>query len=79
MHTLFCISLGLNVSRINNVLDNSPLKINKYIYGYKLKCLSFSNIVESDEEKVILLTGGCYNSEIYDKIKQNEKNIIITL
>jgi hypothetical protein len=64
MHTLFCISLGLNLKKITNVLDNSKLKIDKYLYGYSLLCKSFEKTVNSNETKTIILTGGCYNKEI---------------
>lgn len=79
MHTLFCMSLGLNKQFINNVLDNSPLKINKYLYGYKHKCLAFQPMIESSNEKIILLSGGCYNSEIEEQVRQNPSNKVFIL
>lgn len=79
MHTLFCMSLGLKKQDINNVLDNSPLKINKYLYGYKHKCLAFNEIIESDKPKIILLSGGCYNAEIEEKVKANPANEVYIL
>lgn len=65
MHTLFALSVGgLPADAITAVLDNSPLKIGKYLYGYGKPCLSFHEIIQSPQEKTILLTGGCYNKEV---------------
>ena len=79
MHTIFCLSLGLQEKYITNVLDNSPLKIGKYLFGYNLQCLSFKEIVQSQEKKTILLAGGCYNKEISDEVKENTNNIVFLL
>jgi hypothetical protein len=74
MHTLFCFSLGLNQEKISCVLDNSPLKIDNYLYGYKYKCISFADTIQSSQKKIILLTGGCYNTEVKEQIEQNKAN-----
>jgi hypothetical protein len=79
MHTLFCMSLGLKKELIDNILDNSPLKINKYLYGYKHKCLAFQPMIKSSREKIILLSGGCYNSEIEKEVQQNPSNRVFIL
>lgn len=79
MHTLFCMTMGLNPTTITSVLDNSPLKIGKYLYGYKHLCLPFRQIMESPEKKVLLLTGGCYNSEIQKEVEQNPQNTVFIL
>ena len=77
MHTLFSFSLGLPATRVDYVLDNSPLKIGKYLYGYKHKCLSFKDVIETTESKIVILTGGCYNKEILNTIDKNTILLII--
>jgi hypothetical protein len=67
MHTVFLTAFGLDISLFKGVLDNSPHKIGKYLYGSKLPCLSFMETIQSDEPKIIVLNGGCYNQEIADK------------
>lgn len=79
MHTLFALSFGLDTMRINAVLDNSPLKIGKYLYGFQYPCISFETTVHSDEDKVILLTGGCYTKEVYHTALSNKKNRVLQL
>lgn len=79
MHTIFTITFGLNSEFISNVLDNSPLKIGKYLYGYSLKCISFSEIINNNIDKIIILTGGCYNKEIVQISKNNIHNEIFII
>ena len=67
MHTIYIFSLGLNVDRIEAILDNAPHKIGQYLYGYKIKCISYNNVLESQEECIIILNGGCYNKELNNK------------
>lgn len=76
MHTNFVIAMGLNKDKINGVLDNSPHKIGKYLYGYNLYCKSFKEITESDDKKIIILAGGSYNKEVLDSVKNNSSNIV---
>jgi hypothetical protein len=45
------------------VLDNSPNKIGKYLYGYNLECKSIEDKL-NDEKYAIILNGGCFNKEI---------------
>ena len=61
---------------ITFVLDNSPHKIGKYLYGYNLYCKSFKEITESDNKKIIILAGGLYNKEIIDSERSNSSNIV---
>ena len=76
MHTNFVIAMGLNKDKINYVLDNSPHKIGKYLYGYNLYCKSFKEITESYDKKIIILAGGSYNKEVVDSLKNNTANIV---
>jgi hypothetical protein len=79
MHTLFCIALGLKKDKIVAVLDNSPLKIGKYLYGYSYECKPFNDIIQSPEPKIVLLTGGCYNTEIQSFVEKNTENEVFIL
>lgn len=64
MFSTFLFAMGLPKDRIVGVLDNSPHKIGKYLYGHNLQCMSFLNVLESNEPAAIILNGGCYNQEI---------------
>jgi hypothetical protein len=77
--TLLMFALGLDNTKINNVLDNSPLKINKYLYGCNLFCKSLNSVSQTDTAKIIILTGGCYNKEILNTIQLNIKNQVIII
>ncbi len=79
MHTLFCLALGLQKDKIVAVLDNSPLKIGKYLYGYPYECKPFNDIIQSPEPKIVLLTGGCYNTEIQSQVEKNTANEVYIL
>ena len=79
MHTIFAITFGLNSKYISNVLDNSLLKIDKYLYGYNLKCKSFSEIINNNTDKIVILTGGCYNKEIENISKKNSYNEVLII
>jgi hypothetical protein len=79
MHTIFCLSMGLPGNSIANVLDNSPLKIGKYLFGFNLECRSFNEVIESSAKKTILLAGGCYNREVLQKVKENKANTFYLL
>ena len=74
---LFIFALGLNQTKILNVLDNSPLKIGKYLYGCNLYCKSLKEVSHTQTDKFIILTGGCYNKEILNSIQSNPYNTVI--
>jgi hypothetical protein len=73
VHIITLFNFGLKYNKLVGSLDNSEYKIGKYMYGYKLKCFPFKEIVKSEKEIVIILNGGCFNKEIVDR-NQN-KNI----
>jgi len=79
MHSIFCLSLGLPKDSILNVLDNSPLKIGNYLFGYNILCRSFKEVIQSQEKKTILLAGGCYTKEIIDEVQENTHNSVFLL
>tara|TARA_R110002126_G_scaffold227664_1_gene372249 strand:- start:5778 stop:6896 length:1119 start_codon:yes stop_codon:yes gene_type:complete len=51
--------------KIDYFLDNSINKIDKYLYGYKIKILDFNKAKQS-KENIIFLNGGVFNSEVFD-------------
>lgn len=73
VHTQFLLVFIPNL-KIHFLLDNSINKINKYIYGYNLKCLNFEKIKDNDKYAIIL-NGGPFNDEVTKYIKN--KNILI--
>jgi hypothetical protein len=78
MHTYYLMSLGLEYQKLNGILDNSNLKVDHYMYGYKLKCESFDNKIKENRPVTILLNGGCFNKEIIE-LEKNENVKFITL
>lgn len=79
MHTLFALSFGLHKEKITAVLDNSPLKIGKYLYGSSIPCLSFQETIQEKKEKLIILAGGCYTKEVIEQASKNPYNKIVIL
>ncbi len=76
VHSQQLLIHGLSNSIIAGFLDNSPLKIGTYMYGYQLCCDSFNNLIEgANSPTIIILSGGCFNQEIIDSYNKN-KNII---
>lgn len=64
VHSITLFNFGLNYKKIKALLDNSESKINKYIYGYNIICLSYNEILHNNEDKYIILSGGCFNNEL---------------
>lgn len=66
----YLLNFGLKTNKINSILDNSPIKIGKRLYGTSLnvespKCLSkFKN-------PLVILKAGVYNEEIKRDIINN--------
>ena len=52
---------GLDFNKLEGVLDNSPNKIGKYIYGYNLLCSSFNDILNSDDKNICIIISGAGN------------------
>lgn len=73
VHTQFLLSM-CEIS-VDFILDNSPNKIDKYLYGYNIKCLSFEENINL-EKNAIILNGGCFNKEIINKLFLNNYLII---
>ena len=64
MHTVFLTAFGINTDRLSGVLDNSPHKIGRHLYGSKLYCSSLDATMAAGEPVTIIMNGGCYNQEI---------------
>ena len=75
IHNLFLLKFNeFDINNIEALLDNSTNKINKRVYGYNKKCLSFNNIINDNYlNKVIILNGGPFNYEL-EKICK-DKNV----
>ena len=63
-HSLYLCYYGLNYSKIDYLLDNSFDKINKYFYGYNIKCIAMKDIIDTTDKSLLILHGGCFNKEI---------------
>lgn len=66
----YLISFGLNISKITNILDNSPLKQEKRLYGTDL-IVKNPKILAEYSNPVVILKAGLYNKEIKDDILLN--------
>jgi len=64
------LAFGLDDSKIVSILDNSPLKIGKRLYGTKFKVES-PKVLASKEGVVVLLKAAGYNEEIKADILEN--------
>jgi hypothetical protein len=75
VHTQFLLMIA-EIKGIDFVLDNSPNKIGKYLYGYNLECKSFEDTYNNDKNAIII-NGGCFNKEIINKLNLNKEQILI--
>lgn len=66
----FLIAFGLDTSRIVNILDNSPLKQEKRLYGTDLIVKS-PKVLKDYDNSVVILKAGLYNKEIKEDILNN--------
>ena len=74
VHTQFLL-VFINNLNIDYVLDNSPKKINKYLYGHNLKCLSFSKEI-NNKNNAVILNGGVFNKEIKKFVNLDQKSVL---
>ena len=66
----YLFSFGLKQDKITNILDNSPIKQGKRLYGTSLDVLSPS-ILSNFKKPIVILKAGLYNSEIMHDILTN--------
>ena len=61
VHSVTLITCGLHFKKLEGILDNSPNKIGKYLYGYNLLCSSFNDILNSDDKNICIIISGAGN------------------
>jgi ubiquinone/menaquinone biosynthesis C-methylase UbiE len=67
---------GLSEKYFKGVLDNSPLKHNKRLYGTNLICRKPEEIVTSNKDDLrVFLNVAQYNREVYEQLKELNPNI----
>jgi len=66
----FLFAFGLNNSKITSILDNSPLKIGKRLYGSNMIVKS-PKILKDLKNPIVILKAGPYNEEIKKDILEN--------
>ena len=71
----YLLSFGLDQSKITGILDNSPLKIGKRLYGTKLDVFH-PNVIKNENVGVILKVGA-YRNEIIDQLKKINPSVAI--
>ena len=70
IHSLYLLVFGLNTN-FYGFLDNSPNKIGKLLYGTNKLIVSFNKIInENNNNVIIILNGGVFNTEIDEIIKK---------
>jgi hypothetical protein len=71
IHCLYLLQFSLS-DQITGFLDNSPNKINKYMYGYNIPIYSFRDILQRNEpDTIILINGGVFNTDIEAECKKS--------
>jgi hypothetical protein len=68
-HSLCLLGFGLEEKNLAGMLDNSPLKIGKKMYGTDLLISDFNDKMKNGS--VVLLNGGPFNCEVEERLKQN--------
>lgn len=67
----YLISFGLNVTRLDCIIDNDSNKQGKRLYGTSLKVFSPNILNKDDSDPVVILKAGVYNQEIKKDILEN--------
>ena len=75
VHSVTLFTNGLKYEKLEGILDNSPNKIGKYLYGYNLLCSSFNELINSDSNDfcIIISGAGSYIKEL--NIENQESKI----
>jgi hypothetical protein len=66
----YLINFGLNVNRLEHIIDNDFNKQGKRLYGTDFKVFS-PKILTNDNDPVVILKAGVYNKEIKKDILEN--------
>jgi hypothetical protein len=72
-HSIYLSIFGFKHKNIKGMVDNSPNKIGKKMYGLDCEIFSFKEVVENDTNAVFLINGGTFNSEVLDDIIKNKR------
>ena len=73
VHSITLFTYGLKYEKLAGILDNSPNKIGKYLYGYNLLCTSFNDIINSNDSDYCIIIGGAGN--YIRELKLNEVSV----
>jgi hypothetical protein len=73
VHSITLFTYGLKYEKLAGILDNSPNKIGKYLYGYKLLCSSFNDIIHSNNPDICIIISGAGN--YIKELNLNELNV----
>lgn len=67
-HTAILFTFGVDHRKMTGLLDNSPAKIGKFLYGYDLECFAFKDTMATCGENTTIILGGsdCYLKELTD-------------
>jgi len=71
----YLLSFGLDQSKIYGILDNSPLKIGKRLYGTNL--IVFNPEIIKNENVGVIVKVGSYRNEIIEQLKKINPLVII--
>jgi len=72
----YLITVGLDITKINSILDNDSNKQHKRLYGTNLKIQS-PKVLHNGGPMVVILKAGFYNEEIKQDILENINSNII--
>lgn len=72
----YLINFGLKVNKIESILDNSPIKQNKRLYGTSLNVFS-PKILKGKDNMAVILKAGIYNDEIKKDILENINDRVV--
>ena len=70
----FLFATGLKEKKFNCILDNSNLKNNQRLYGYKIQ-IQKPEIIKKIDEPLVLINVGQYKNEIISQLKKINKNV----
>ena len=71
----YLIGFGLETERISCILDNSPIKIGKRLYGTKMRVMS-PDVIKNRDCAVILKVAS-YREEIMSQLVKINPNVVI--
>ena len=74
-NTQFLLSLGLNVDKIDGILDNCTAKHHCFLYGYNLQI--FPPEIVKNIDCIVILKNGYYSNEIQSQLLSINSNVTI--